>query len=791
MRKLIQISSCFCLIMMMLFSFVMPVKASAGYEYESLDVQVEVNDRREYKIKEKMVIHFMSSMHGIIRDIPMNNGVESWNVKDISVTGMPFTQEITANGITITIGDPNEEIQGTKEIELTYTLAHDQDDDPKEDLININLLGTDYDADVKKFHGDIAFPSVEKLKDIQVTSGEKGSLDNEYTSYYQQGNHLIVDSTRYVGSGIGISAKLQFENGIFPNAPKHEYSHIIKEQIKQIHIDEKQNIEVDEILKYETNQPTAHIHMPFICDDWQVADYDTSDVMIDTDGEFDYTDSGAWIRTKQSSGTIHLKYRIHPHRMMEDEMYLKLNNEEEDTYIEHSKISITTPDTPSGIVVLKRNGSDLDTSFIQTNVKDHTFDIETNGAIKKGSNYGVILKINQGIYQRTSSMMRILMIVLSIGLLVIYTYLRFVKYRKEKPIAPINFYPPKNMNSAEAGYVIDEKLTYNDVASLIFYWADKGYLTIHYSKHGYLFERNNAPSTSAPFYEAKLFEKMFSYGKGGLVGSSDLKYRFYRDVEQASKELMDIYDGKKGLDDPKAYAIRSLCITTSIFPLSLYLFDCVNQISENHSLAMGILAISIIPWIISFLMVLISKKPHKPYKIDVPVLIYWLELFVYVVGGIFFVIVYDFDLMMLVAPVLSIILFMIAKGIRKNSDYRSQMLSRLLGFKEFLKTTEKDRLEMLMEEDPEYYYHILPYAQVLHVSDIWIHKFENIVVPEPTWYEGDERYQHRRMYDMMKDIQSDMKEACATSSTNHNTSSSSSGSNGTGSGSGGGGSHGW
>ena len=110
-------------------------------------------------------------------------------------------------------------------------------------------------------------------------------------------------------------------------------------------------------------------------------------------------------------------------------------------------------------------------------------------------------------------------------------------------------------------------------------------------------------------------------------------------------------------------------------------------------------------------MVLISKKPHKPYKIDVPVMTYWLELFIYVIGGIFFVIVYDFDMMMLAAPILSIVYFMIAKGIRKNSDYRSEMLSSLLGFQEFLKTTEKDRLEMLLEEDPEYYYHILPYAR--------------------------------------------------------------------------------
>ena len=48
------------------------------------------------------------------------------------------------------------------------------------------------------------------------------------------------------------------------------------------------------------------------------------------------------------------------------------------------------------------------------------------------------------------------------------------------------------------------------------------------------------------------------------------------------------------------------------------------------------------------------------------------------------------------------------------------------------------------------------------------------------------------MYDIMKDIQSDMKDACASPENNHTSStSSSSGGSGTGSGSGGGGSHGW
>ena len=42
---------------------------------------------------------------------------------------------------------------------------------------------------------------------------------------------------------------------------------------------------------------------------------------------------------------------------------------------------------------------------------------------------------------------------------------------------------------------------------------------------------------------------------------------------------------------------------------------------------------------------------------------------------------------------------------------------------------EKNQLEMLVEQNPNYYYDILPYAYVLNVSKKWIKKFENIPLP--------------------------------------------------------------
>ena len=46
----------------------------------------------------------------------------------------------------------------------------------------------------------------------------------------------------------------------------------------------------------------------------------------------------------------------------------------------------------------------------------------------------------------------------------------------------------------------------------------------------------------------------------------------------------------------------------------------------------------------------------------------------------------------------------------------------------------KEKLEMLVNENPTYFYDILPYTYVLGVSNKWIKKFESINVNPPTWY---------------------------------------------------------
>ncbi len=109
-----------------------------------------------------------------------------------------------------------------------------------------------------------------------------------------------------------------------------------------------------------------------------------------------------------------------------------------------------------------------------------------------------------------------------------------------------------------------------------------------------------------------------------------------------------------------------------------------------------------------------------------------------------------------------------------------------------METAEKDRLEMLVHDNPKYFYNILPFAYVLGVSDKWVNKFENIAIEPPEWYSGHGAFTTATMWYAMdrtlSSAASAMSSAPRQSSSGGGSGSSGGGVSGGGSGGGGGGS---
>ena len=75
-------------------------------------------------------------------------------------------------------------------------------------------------------------------------------------------------------------------------------------------------------------------------------------------------------------------------------------------------------------------------------------------------------------------------------------------------------------------------------------------------------------------------------------------------------------------------------------------------------------------------------------------------------------------------------------GMLVRTEAHMEMLGKILGFKEFVLVTKKDRLESILEQNPQFFYDVLPFAQVMDVSGVWEEKFRDITMEAPRWYNG-------------------------------------------------------
>ena len=72
----------------------------------------------------------------------------------------------------------------------------------------------------------------------------------------------------------------------------------------------------------------------------------------------------------------------------------------------------------------------------------------------------------------------------------------------------------------------------------------------------------------------------------------------------------------------------------------------------------------------------------------------------------------------------------------KRTDYNLEVTGKLLGLRDFIKTAEMPRLEVLLKDNPGYYFDVFPYAVVFGLADKWAKQFTEIKMPQPEWYSG-------------------------------------------------------
>lgn len=256
------------------------------------------------------------------------------------------------------------------------------------------------------------------------------------------------------------------------------------------------------------------------------------------------------------------------------------------------------------------------------------------------------------------------------------------KYRST--IVPI-YDAPQGIKPYLLGSLKDEKVDMVDITATMIDLARRGYLKIREFETGKILgfggEKDYELIKQKEFgdlerNEKRIIEAIFDY-KERVVVSSDLKYKFYTKVPGINSSI-DEEMVEKGYFKKSPASVRNAYI--------------------GIGSGLLILTITVLPILGAFLLV-------------VP------PVFILLIDAFF----------------ISIVLLIAAPHMPAKTLEGAKMLNQILGFRMYLNTAERFRVQDLT---PETFEKFLPYAMVFNIEKQWAERFKDIYKVNPNWYES-------------------------------------------------------
>ena len=501
-----------------------------------------------------------------------------------------------------------------------------------------------------------------------------------------------------------------------------------------------------------------------------------------------------------------------------DELYYNIIGNGWDTVIGNVTFTITMPKEFDSSKLGFSSGlkGSTDNSNIKYNVVGNKITGSYNGILEPSEALTIRCELPEGYFVGaglTVNTKDYIYYIIPIIFLVISILLWYKYGRDDQVIETVEFYPPQGFNSLEVGFLYKGKAVDKDVISLLIYLANKGYIKISETEDKVLFIKNKGfKITKLKEYDGdNINEKLFLKGLFTKTPVVSIKALFDKNYESPSTNInevtsTDLYDNfyitmnkiltnindkenknkifEKSSSNKRIFIILMMIIAfclITIPPILLYG-------GSFKDLMFAIL----FPGIgFTVLAILVFGKTSISQKLfgliwglgfgGVPMILILLPTLMieptYLIG-------YGVGIICIIGMAICL------KYLSKRTSYGNEIFGKLKGFKNFLETAEKERLEAMVMENPTYFYDILPYTYVLGVSDKWIKKFESISLQAPSWYDSPNTFNFVSFGSFINSTMASAESAMSSSSSSSD-SGGSSGGGSSGGGSGGGGGSSW
>ena len=417
-----------------------------------------------------------------------------------------------------------------------------------------------------------------------------------------------------------------------------------------------------------------------------------------------------------------------------DFVYFNIVGTEVNTNIENLTFSVTFPkefDNSLTQLFVGRYGEGLDGNF--------DFEISPDGLTLSGSlqnlSYGEAVTLYQPFEQGYFVVERgyvfdIVLLCLFLFAVVMILLLYFKHRRKDVVVDVVEFSAPDGITPTEAGYLYDKTLDGEDISALIVYWASKGYVQIEErGKNIFAKKLQNLPA-NAKKHEQIFFNALFNGREevdcGHLNNISPI-------IGQKCKQAVEREGRGLLLDNSNKYFNLSVWMCLIIYIIGIFRVGL--ESNDGFSIFIKIL-IAIVMFLPLFCLPSLEKKKLKMKKGK-----FWflkiLYMLITLAGGIGIIIYAEgycdpffSRIYFLLLPLALYIVFPLLEQYTKTGR---EYLGRLNGLKQYIEVTEKDKMEMMVKDNPEMFYKILPYAYVLGVSKVYMEKFKDVPLEPPKW----------------------------------------------------------
>lgn len=527
---------------------------------------------------------------------------------------------------------------------------------------------------------------------------------------------------------------------IISSSPAFAENFYIENYDVKMNVNEDKSVDVIENIDVVFTAPSHGIYRTIPLKDDKITNIKVSEQNeIKIDGTIVNIKIGSPSRLVEGKHKYKISYTYH-FLDKKNEFYYNIIGTDWDTMIYKVLFDITMPkiinENQIGLSIGK-----LGTSGFKDGAKFFVFGNKIIGTVNKPLQYreGVTIRVQVDENYFTESNMRkyynslhqiciYIIIILTIISVLIWYFLG-----KDNHVTPVvSFYPPENVDSVEAEIISRGKCTFQGLVALLIQLAGKGYIKIKENSKENTFrlykvknEQNEQNEQNQQKPKLNYFEKEylnFIFDGEETVSKYDLERSrsFYKNcqklIKKINKKIPKHYETSPQRELFKILLFASFAVTFILMFCGLLNFTMPTGSQTQILFIYAIVISSLIPMIFK----------QKSISIIVMVIFISIHFYIILLGFEFRLHINTLFLMGLVCSIISALCIYFFP---KRNLLGTKLEGQLRGLKHFIEVANKERLETLVCENPEYFYNILPYAYILGVSNKWIKNFETIVMP--------------------------------------------------------------